>query len=135
MMAKVPLAKSMSDILISEGFQNVYFPVIPEENILGNAVYIGVQEYDSGESTIEDQYETVFWQIIVRGSRLTPYKSAFDTMDNIKQYLIKLPARFTINGNEYSDPTRISGPTYFKDSNDRDVFTMNLRTYQNPLED
>ena len=135
MMAKVPLAKSMTDLFILEGFQNVSFPVMPEEQINGNGVYIGVQEYDSGLSTIQNQYEETFWQVIVRGNKLTAYKDVFETMSNIKQYLIKLPPVVTINNNEYSGRTIVSGPTYFKDQNDRDVMTINLRTFQNPLED
>lgn len=132
-MARVPICKSMADKLVEGGFQNVFFPVIPEESINGNGVYIGVQQYDEDISTIEDQYSLTYWQVMVRGDKLTSYKDCWEVTDNIRQYLINLPARFTINNEEYSCPEKISGANYFKDSNDRDVFTMNFRTYQNPF--
>ena len=134
-MARVPLSESMAMQLEAGGFTDVYWPVLPEENINGNKVYIQVAEYDSSDSSIQDQYQITQWQVMVRGNKMTSYIDAWNVVDNIRQYLINLPDRFTINGEEYSNPNRLNGPTYFKDSNDRDVFTMNFETYQNPLED
>lgn len=124
----------MADQLIVGGFTNVFFPVLPEEDINGNGVYIQVQEYDSTTASIQEQYQLSQWQVMVRGDKLQGYKSAYDTMDDIRQYLINLPARFTINSCEYSNPEIISGPTYLKDDNDRDIAVLNLQTYYNPLQ-
>tara|TARA_R110002020_G_scaffold46027_5_gene131286 strand:+ start:22669 stop:23073 length:405 start_codon:yes stop_codon:yes gene_type:complete len=134
-MARVPLSESMALKLEEGGFNNVYWPVLPEENIKGNAVYIQVTEYDSSESTIQNQYTLSQFQIMIRGNKLTSYIQAWDVADDIRQYLINLPDRFTINGNEYTIPNRINGPTYFKDSNDRDVFIINYEIYQDPQEE